>query len=88
MVALFDQRFPVPLLEISTTLPPWQKVVALPALTVGVAAVFTVIFNVCAEEEPQELFAVTDSVPLVVFAVAFIVFDVELPVHPEGRIHV
>ena len=49
---------------------------------------FTVTLNDCAADEPQILFAVTVMLPLVVLEVAEMKLDVELPVHPLGRVHV
>ena len=48
----------------------------------------TVTFNVWGEDEPQELIALTVTGPLLLNAVAFMVFVVELPVHPEGKVQV
>jgi hypothetical protein len=52
-----------------------------------VAAVVILTFIVCGEEDPQELFAVTEIVPPVEPDVAFIELLVELPDHPEGSVH-
>jgi hypothetical protein len=49
---------------------------------------FTVTTNVLGVLAPQLLFAVTDTVPPVVPAVAVIEFVVEVPVHPTGSIQV
>ena len=38
--------------------------------------------------EPHELFAATDIFPLLALAVAVIDAEVELPVQPEGNVHV
>ena len=51
-------------------------------------AVLTVIDNDCAVDEPQVLFAVTDTFPLVVLDVAVIELVVEEPVQPLGNVHV
>ena len=48
----------------------------------------TVTGNVWAVPEPQVLFAVTETVPPVAPAVAVIEVEVEVPVHPGGRVHV
>jgi hypothetical protein len=40
------------------------------------------------EPEPQELFALTEMVPPVVPAVALMLVVDELPLHPEGKVHV
>jgi hypothetical protein len=53
------------------------------ALTTGDG--FTVTSNVCGADIPQPLTALRLIVPLVVDAVALIVFVVEVPVHPEGK---
>ena len=49
---------------------------------------FAVIANVCAVDEPHELFAVTEISPLVALAVASIVFVFDVPVQPPGIVHV
>jgi hypothetical protein len=48
----------------------------------------TLTFNVLAEPEPHEPLAVTEMVPPDVPEVAAIDVEVELPVHPVGRVHV
>jgi len=48
----------------------------------------TVTASDCDGPLPQALFAVTDIEPLLVLAVAEIEFVVEVPVHPEGSVHV
>lgn len=66
-----------------------EHTVALPVMVPGCAGTgFTVIVNDCIEEEPQLLLAVTVIFPLEVPAVAVIVFVVEVPVHPDGSVHV
>lgn len=66
-----------------------EQTVVLPLMTPGVAGtVLTVMDNDCTAEEPQVLFAVTDTFPLVVLDVAEIELVVEEPVHPLGKIHV
>ena len=52
----------------------------------GIVALDT--FNVLALLEPQVLSAVTDMVPPEDPAVAVMEVVVELPVHPEGKLHV
>lgn len=42
----------------------------------------------CAGEDPHELFAITLMVPPVLPTMATIVLADEVPVHPEGRVHV
>ena len=59
-----------------------------PPLEETVGKVFTVIANVLGVELPQSLFAVTDIFPLVVLAITVIEDVVEVPVHPEGSVHV
>ncbi len=39
-------------------------------------------------DEPHELLAVTDTVPLFAPVVAVIEFMVDVPVHPFGNVHV
>ena len=55
-------------------------------LTVGIEAITT--FIVCIEPEPHELFAVTEIFPLFAPAVAVIEVESELPLHPDGKVHV
>lgn len=52
----------------------------------GVVA--TVTLNVLADPEPHELLAVTEILPPVPLAVAVIEVEVELPVQPDGKLHV
>lgn len=55
-----DHRFPVALLEVSVTLPPWQKVVEPLAVINAVGSVFTV--TVVTAEVPEQPFpSVTDT---------------------------
>ena len=62
---------------------------ASPLIGPGCAGVlFTVTANVCAGDEPQILLAVTETFPLVILAVVLIELVVEVPVHPEGSVHV
>ena len=65
MVAPFDQVLPVADEEVNTTFPPWQNVVAEPALIVGVAGVgLTVtIVPVDAADEQLPLLTETEYVP-------------------------
>ena len=52
----------------------------------GVAGMLiAVTLNVCAGEEPQELLAMTVTLPAVALAVALMEVLVELPVHPPGN---
>ena len=44
--------------------------------------------NVRALLVPQKLFAVTETVPPLASGVAVIDVDVELPPHPDGKVHV
>jgi len=62
----------------------------MPVILPGVAGtVFTVTFNVFAALEPQLAeFATTVTLPLVALAVVFILVVVEVPVQPEGKVHV
>jgi len=45
-------------------------------------------FNVLAVPEPHELLAITEIVPPVAPAVAEMDVEVELPLHPDGKVHV
>ena len=66
-----------------------EHTAALPVIVPGWAGtVVTVTFKVFAVPEPQVLFAVTETFPPVAPAVALIEVEVEVPVHPEGRVHV
>jgi hypothetical protein len=66
-----------------------EQTVVVPEIVPGVAGiVFTVIANVCAEEEPHTLLATTITLPLVADAVTSIEFVVEVPVQPKGSVHV
>jgi hypothetical protein len=49
---------------------------------------FTITDSICVVEDPQTLLAVTETFPLVVFVVILIELVAELPVHPEGNVHV
>jgi hypothetical protein len=46
------------------------------------------MLNVPGVPEPQKLLAVTEIVPLLDPGVAFIDADVELPLHPDGKVQV
>jgi hypothetical protein len=60
-----------------------------PEIVPGVAgAEFTVIDKVCADEEPQPLFAVTEIVPPLAPAVAVIELVVDVPDQPPGKVQV
>ena len=48
----------------------------------------TVTDNVAGDEEPQELFAVTEIVPPLAPAVALILLVVDVPLHPPGNAQV
>ena len=48
----------------------------------------TVTASVCADDDPHALFALTLIFPPVAPATAVIEFVVELPVHPDGKVHV
>ena len=50
--------------------------------------VFTVIASVCANELPQPLLAVTVMLPAVVLAVVVILFVVDVPLQPPGKVQV
>ncbi len=50
--------------------------------------VLTVIGNVLGVPEPQLLLATTDKVPPLEFAVVVILVVVEVPVQPDGSVHV
>lgn len=56
-------------------------------LSVTVGKGFTVTVSVCAEDEPQKLFAVTVIFPPVEFDVVFILLVAEVPLHPPGNVH-
>ena len=59
----------------------------LPDIVPGVAGMTVLLTpNVCAEEVPQELLAVTEMFPLEEPAVVLIEFVVEAPVHPDGKV--
>jgi hypothetical protein len=66
-----------------------EQIVAGPEIVPGVAGVeLTVTANVCAALVPHVLSAVTVIFPLVVFAVVVIEFVVEVPLQPNGDVHV
>ena len=69
-------------------LPP--QIVVLPEIIPGVegTVLMTVIDKVCGDDDPQELLAVTESVPPVVPAERVIVLVDEVPDQPEGRLQV
>lgn len=55
----------------------------------GVAGIeLTVTAKVCAVDEPQPLFAVTETFPLVELAVVVMLVVVDIPDQPEGNVHV
>ena len=47
----------------------------------------TVTLKVLAVPEPHELFAVTETLPLLAPTVAVIDVVVEVPLHPDGNVH-
>ena len=49
---------------------------------------FTVTANVCAKEDEQVLFAVTETLPPVALALASIEVVVDVPVQPPGNVQV
>ena len=66
-----------------------EQIVVDPKMIPGVAGgVFTVTAKVCAEEDPQELFAMTEIVPLEASAVVEIELVVEVPLQPPGKVQV
>jgi hypothetical protein len=58
------------------------------SVTVTVGVGFTVIVSVCAEDVPHPFCAVTETVPPVEPAVVPMVSTVEVPVQPEGIVHI
>ena len=67
---------------------PWQTGVA-PVIVPGWEGIVAIVtLNVLAVPDPHELLAVTDIVPPDAPAVAVIDVEVELPVHPDGNVHV
>jgi len=67
---------------------PWQTVVS-PVIVPGwVGTEVTDTLSVRAVLVPQALDAVTEIVPPDAPAIASIDVEVELPVHPEGNVHV
>jgi hypothetical protein len=48
----------------------------------------TVTARVLAVPEPQELFADTETFPLLALTVAVMEFEVEVPFQPDGRVQV
>ena len=62
---------------------------ALPVISSGwPGMIVTVTLKVFAVPEPHELFAVTEISPPVAPAVAVIDVVVEVPLHPDGNVHV
>jgi hypothetical protein len=61
-----------------------------PVMVPGCAGIllFTVTANVCANDEQEPLFAVTETLPLVALAVALIEVVVDAPVQSPGKIQV
>ena len=67
---------------------PLQKL-AVPLIVPGVAGADSVVTErVCAEDVPQLLPAVTETVPALAPTVAIILLVVEVPVQPFGRVQV
>ncbi len=65
-----------------------EQMVEVPEIRPGVFGIaLTVIGNVAAVELPQALFAVTVIFPLEELAVVAIELVVEVPLHPEGKVH-
>ena len=63
--------------------------VLVPDIVPGVAGiVFTATANVCGALFPHELFAVTVIFPDVALAVVVMLFVVDVPVQPPGKVHV
>jgi hypothetical protein len=66
-----------------------EQIATAPEIVPGVAGIeFTVTANVCAGEVPHTLSAVTVIFPLVVPAVVVIEFVVDVPLQPDGVVHV
>lgn len=66
-----------------------EQTVTLPVIVPGCAGNgFKVTASVCATEEPHELLAVMETLPLDEPAVVVIVLVDEVPVHPDGSVHV
>jgi len=66
-----------------------EQIVDVPEIAPGAAgAAFTVMVCVEADELPQTLLAVTIIFPLLALAVAAIELVVDVPLHPEGSVHV
>jgi hypothetical protein len=66
-----------------------SQTVLFPDILPGVAGIeLTTIGNVCGEEEPHELFAVTIMFPLAEFAVVAMLVVEEVPAHPPGKVQV
>jgi len=66
-----------------------EQMVDEPEIEPGVEGlVFTVMANVCADDEPQALFAVTVMLPAVEEAVVLIELVADVPVQPLGRVQV
>lgn len=66
-----------------------EQIIVVPEIDPGVAGiVLTVIAKLAAEELPQLLFAVTVIFPLVELAVVRMLLVVEVPLHPDGNVHV
>jgi hypothetical protein len=66
-----------------------EQILVFPPIGPGVVGIeFTVIARVCTAEEPQALFALTVIFPPDEPAVVVMLVVVDVPVHPEGNVHV
>jgi hypothetical protein len=86
VVAEVDHKYPVPPEAVSTTDPPWQKVVGPPAVMTADGSGLTVTSVLSVSAQPPELVTVTVYVPLVVTDIAEVVAEVDhrYPVPPEA----
>jgi hypothetical protein len=86
VVAEVDHKYPVPPEAVSTTDPPWQKVVGPPAVMTADGNGFTVTDKLSVSAQPVELVTVTIYVPLVVTVIAEVMAEVDhkYPVPPEA----
>ncbi len=73
---------------VSVTEFPWQNVVAPLAVMVATGNGLIAIVKVWGVLVPQVLFAVTVTIPPVLFAVIEILFVVDVPTHPLGNVQV
>jgi hypothetical protein len=66
-----------------------EQSITSPLMVPGFAGMlFTITANACAVDDPQALLAVTEMFPPEASAVILIELVVEVPVHPEGNVHV